>query len=769
MQDLSPMCIFAVVKRLIYILTIFFILTVTTATAETPIDTLYRDIEQVEITASIKGSDMRSAPISTTSLSMLKLEERGISSVKELTAIAPNFYQPDYGSSITSSIYVRGFGSRIDQPVLGITLDNVPLMNKNSFDFDFYDIRRIELLRGPQGTLYGRNTSGGVMNITTLSPMVWQGLRVMAEYSTLTSARASVGYYTRPSENFGISVSAGFNHNGGHFVNEYTDELCDRGNSGSVRVRMLGHKGLWDFDNSLSVGYTNEGGYAYHHYLPDSNTTEAINYNDPSGYERLTINEGFVARYHNDKITVSSITSYQYLDDCMTLDQDFSPKSMFTMQQMQREHTLTEEIVIRNADKGQRWQWLSGAFLFGKWLDMSSPVTFKRDGIEGLILHNTNSNIGSVEGLEGYGLEIPNDSFVIHSEFTIPTYGAALYHQSDIELGKWRLTAGVRVDFEYTSMDYNSWGDIDVRFGKLDGSSSHPYTPVHSSFKGTERQLFFEILPKIAAEYNTRIGNIYATVTRGYKSGGFNTQIFSDILQVQMMNDMMDELGVELEGVGTATYDSASVTKYKPETSWNFEVGTHLTPINGLHLDASLFWIECFDQQVTVLPKGNNTGRMMSNAARARSYGIELTADYSYRGFNIRADYGYTNARFREYDDGTANYAGSYLPYAPQNTISAMASYTFSIKNKHLQDITLSADWRGVGDIYWNESNTLRQDFYSLLGAQIMLRMNNCTLTLWGRNLTNTDYNVFYFKSVGEEFFSKGLPTQLGIRVSLNI
>ena len=728
---------------------------------------LYRNIGTVEITASLKGDNQRSTPISTTSLTMQRLEERGVSSVKELTAIAPNFYQPDYGSSITSSIYVRGFGSRIDQPVLGVTLDNVPLMNKNSFDFDFYDIRRVELLRGPQGTLYGRNTSGGVMNITTLSPMAWQGVRAMAEYSTMTSARASVGYYARPSQNFGISVTAGYSHNGGHFINEYTDEMCDRGDSGSVRVRMLGHKGLWDFDNSLSVGYTNEGGYAYHHYLPDNKTTEAVNYNDPSRYERLTINEGFVARYHNDRISISSITSYQYLDDCMTLDQDFSPKSMFTMQQMQREHTLTEEIVIRNTDPKQRWQWLSGAFLFGKWLGMSSPVTFKRDGIEGLILHNTNSKIGNA--FPGYCLEIPNDSFIIHSEFTIPTYGAALYHQSDIKLGNWRLTAGIRADLEYTSMDYNSWGDIAVRFSKLDGSSSHPYTPVHSSFKGNEQQLFFEILPKIAVEYNTSIGNLYATVTRGYKSGGYNTQIFSDILQMQMMNDMMDALGVHLDSVGRSTYDSASATRYKPETSWNFEIGTHLLPVNGLHLDASIFWIECFDQQVTVLPEGNNTGRMMSNAARARSYGIELSADYTYRGFNIRADYGYTNARFREYNDGTADYAGNYLPYAPQNTAAVMAGYTWLVDNKYLKQVTLSADWRGIGAIYWNEANTLHQDFYSLLGAQLMLRMQRCTLTLWGRNLTNTDYNVFYFKSVGEEFFSKGTPTQLGIRISVNI
>ena len=98
-----------------------------------------------------------------------------------------------------------------------------------------------------------------------------------------------------------------------------------------------------------------------------------------------------------------------------------------------------------------------------------------------------------------------------------------------------------------------------------------------------------------------------------------------------------------------------------------------------------------------------------------------------------------------------------------------MASYTWGINNKHLQQISIAADWRGIGSIYWNESNSLRQDFYSLLGAQLMLRMSHCTLSLWGRNLLNSDYNVFYFKSVGKEFFSKGKPLQLGVRVSVNI
>ena len=751
-------------KRWITIIAIFI---ASSLAAQTHTETLYRDIEGVEITASLKGEKGDAAPVSATILPMLKLEERGVTSVKEISALSPNFYQPEYGSSITSSIYVRGFGSRIDQPVLGVIIDNVPVMNKNAFDFDFYDIRRVELLRGPQGTLYGRNTSGGVMNITTLSPLVWQGVRAMAEYSTVASYRASAAYYALPRNNFGISVAAAFNHDGGHTLNAFTDEICDSGNSGSARVRMQWHRGAWSLDNTLSAGYTSEGGYAYHHYDPTTHHIEDVEYNDPSSYKRLTINEGFTAQYVNDKVRVSSVTSYQYLDDTMTLDQDFSPKSMFTMQQMQREHTITEEIVIRNSNENDKWQWLSGAFIFAKWLDMSSPVTFKEEGINDLIVGNINENIHKV--FPDNNMTIREDSFVINSDFKIPTYGAALYHQSSYRLNRWNFTAGLRLDFEAAQMRYNSNATVNYMFDY----TMSDFKQLQSTFAGNENDTFFEILPKIAVQYyygSRGRGNVYATVTRGYKAGGYNTQIFSDILQAQMMNDMMSDLGIELDSaVGTTTYDSASATRYKPETTWNFEVGTHLNAAKGLHIDASMFWIECFDQQVTVLPKGKNTGRMMSNAARSRSIGAELSADYSYKGLNINLNYGYTNAKFRKYNDGNADYAGKFLPYAPQNTINVVIAHTWRFDNDNIQMLTLSADWRGIGSIYWDENNTLKQPFYSLLGANISLRMRDITLTLWGRNLTNTRYNTFYFKSVGEEFFSQGRPIEVGIRLNLNI
>jgi outer membrane receptor protein involved in Fe transport len=160
---------------------------------------------------------------------------------------------------------------------------------------------------------------------------------------------------------------------------------------------------------------------------------------------------------------------------------------------------------------------------------------------------------------------------------------------------------------------------------------------------------------------------------------------------------------------------------------------------------------------------------MMSNAARARSLGLELAAEYNYKGLSASVGYGYTNARFRDYDDGMESYGGNFLPYAPQNTINALVGYTWHIADSRLEEITITADWRGIGRIYWNESNTLSQPLYSLLGMQLSLGFKKATLTIWGRNLTNSDYDTFYFKSVGKEFFSKGAPIHGGIRVNINI
>ena len=117
-------------------------------------------VDNVQVTAIKQGLVLRSEPVAATIVGSRAIERQHVDALKNLSQYVPNFHAPDYGSRMTSSIYVRGLGARIDQPVVGLNIDNVPVLNKNNFDTEIADAERIEVLRGPQSTLYGRNTMG---------------------------------------------------------------------------------------------------------------------------------------------------------------------------------------------------------------------------------------------------------------------------------------------------------------------------------------------------------------------------------------------------------------------------------------------------------------------------------------------------------------------------------------------------------------------------------------------------------------------------------
>lgn len=729
--------------------------------APEPVDTL-QNIEQVTVVAPAAKQtfSLRRQPISSTVLSPAAIERERVLSVKDLSAVVPNFYQPDYGSRMTSSIYVRGFGARIDQPVVGVNVDEIPYLNKNSYDFDLFDIARIEVLRGPQGTLYGRNTIGGQLNIYTLSPLGYSGVRASAEYGTGNTVRAKASYYGRVSDNFGISVGGFYTRADGFFDNAYDGSDCDRGHSAGGRVRMVwqGADG-WSIDNVASVGSSLEGGYAYCLYDEESGTVSPVNYNGPNSYERVNVTDGFVVKHAGEKMLFTSATGYQYLYDRMLIDNDFTPRSLFTLVQQQREHALTEDIVLRSNDDSRRWQWITGAYGFYKRLRMEAPVTFLEDGIGDLILGAANAGIQSV--MPWAKLMIEESAFDIASNFKIPTYGLALYHESSLRAGRWRFTAGLRLDYEASRMDYDNYTSIHYRLSPM----MPQFKELSMPFAGRERMDFLELLPKFAVNFSTGAGELYVAASRGYKAGGFNTQIFSDILQNRLMAAMMEDMGMPAQ---PSPYNEASATTYKPEYSWNYEAGGHLAFAEGrVRADFSLFWIECRDQQLTVFPEGTTTGRMMSNAGRSRSRGVEVSLSWNPTArLGVWGSYGFTDARFVKFDDGEADYAGNVLPYAPRNTVYLGATYRLHVGARMLDDVVVNCSWRGAGKIYWNESNTLSQNFYSQLGASVDLRKGDFTLSLWGRNLTGTDFYTFYFKSVGNSFFSHGKPRQLGLTLS---
>ncbi|MBQ7963905.1 MAG: TonB-dependent receptor [Alistipes sp.] len=741
--------------------------------------TLYEhiDIDQVGVAVRMPKQHygLKQQPISSSVVGGDLLRSERVLSIKDLSAIVPNFYQPDYGSKMTSSIYVRGFGARIDQPIIGLTVDGVPYLNKNNYDFDMLDVARVELLRGPQSTLYGRNTMGGQMNVYTLSPMNYQGVRALLEYSSGNTLRAKASYYGRSkSGKFGFSVGGYYNRTDGLFDNAFDGSNVDWGESSGGRLRLVGDLGSgWEIDNTASFGYDYEGGYAYALYDAEKDVVGDINYNSPSGYMRYSFSDGLVLSHTNDKIKFTSTTSYQFMHDRMRMDNDLTPASIFTLEQEQHEHAFTEDLVLRSNDDSHRYQWLVGAYGFYKKIDMSAPVTILKDGIDNLILGNMPAMIKNL-------LQFDRDELVVASNFDLPTYGLALYHESSVKAGeRWRFTAGLRLDYEASKMNYDNHSAIGYKVGPMRPGMPDmiPMHTVEVPFSGEEKMDYLELLPKFAVNFTTGAGDLYVTVTRGYKAGGFNTQIFSDILQNKiksaLMNDAMSSMGRPSMGGEESPYDAASVTTYDPEYSWNYEVGGHLQFADKrVNVDFAAFWIECRDQQLTVFPEGTTTGRMMSNAGRSRSRGVEVAATWdvfklmNLSHLRLMANYGYTNAKFEEFNDGVTDYAGNYLPYAPQHTTSLGVAYNWWIGGKLLDEVVLNASWQGAGKIYWNEANTLKQDFYSQLNASVELHKGDFSLSLWGRNLTNTDFYTFYFKSMNNNFYNHGKPCRLGVTLS---
>lgn len=724
--------------------------------AEERIDTAVY-LGEVNVVAVKQEHAVRSEAVSATVVGRVALEDLNAVSMKGISDVVPNFFVPDYGSRVTSSMYVRGIGARMDQPAVGLNVDNVPILNKNGYDFDLADIESVEMLRGPQSTLYGRNTIGGLINISTVSPMRYQGWRLSASTGTGNDCNLSAGWYSRPAEKFATALIVSGSCLGGFFRNSYDGRLLDHELSGSLRWKADWRiSGRVYLQNALSVSLLDQGGYPYEYVK-----TGEINYNDPCYYRRFLFTDGLTLRYRGEGFSMTSITTVQRLDDNMTLDQDFLPEPYFTLTQRQHETSVTEDIVFRGDRSDSRYHWLTGAFLFYKHLDMTAPVTFKDKGISSLIEDHRNS------ANPYYPVKWDTREFPLDSRFAIPAAGAALYHESRLELGGWRLTAGIRLDFETTALDYRSICHTGYEIFRLeDDGALSPERHVSIDIDDSDRlrRNYFNWMPKLGAVYSLPMegeNNVYGVMSRGYKAGGFNTQMFSDVLQQRLMGVM---------GIGSR-YDVDDIVGYRPEYSWNFEVGSHLSfPSARLNIDVSLFYIDCTDQQLTMFPDGNTTGRIMTNAGRTRSFGGELSVSWTpVDRLAFTASYGYTNARFIDFFNGIENFSGKFVPYAPQNTLFIQGVWTIPLPHKHIKALVADVSMRGTGKIYWNEQNSLMQNFYALLGASLSLETKRWSLQVWGKNLTATRYYTFYFMSMGNEFLQRGRPVQAGVTFRINI
>ena len=753
------------------------------------------ELEEVVVGSDLKHfSGIEAQPVSAQKLLMASARKTGRETLKALSQLVPNLYYPEYGSRLTPAIYIRGIGSRSNTPVVGLYVDDVALMEKSSFDFSLADAERVEVLRGPQSTLYGRNAMGGIIRVFTPSPL---------QEGTQTTIRVggSTGDWMRNAyarhshiltEGLGLSVSAFYRGDAGYNRNDYLDTRSNGSEAGGGKVRLTYTRSprfLLDFQTSAE--YSDEHAYDY-----ENTTNGRIESGMLGRYKRGLLNSSLKLETQQKHFTLSSVTAFQYLKDRMDMDQDYSPADIFLLQQRQRSSALSEELVIKG--NSLKWlDWTAGAYVAHQWLKTSAPVTFGSDGIRQLIQAGVDKGFEAAnQAMARTGMSLAmtvNDTeMVIPGEFNTPVTNAAAYGQARFKNLFTRgldITAGVRLDYEHRAMDYDCRATSNFTFQMLRRGVPRPMIDktfsTTSAYEGSMSDDQLRVLPKLAISYrfddSDDANMVYISAASGLRSGGYNFQMFSDLLQNSLRNDMMRTLAEDPQlapSMARMTIDenpaAEDYTRYDPETSWNFEVGTHLTFLEQhLNVQAAVFYNLVYDQQVTRFAAGSGLGRQVLNVGQSASCGGELSISgwFPVAGNPLRlsGNYGYTHATFTNYDAGEVNgeavdYTGNYVPFSPQHTMSFTADYFFPIG---AVTMNVGVGTTGMGRIYWTEDNSASQGYYQLLNAHVGMEYKKLTVNIWGNNLTNQNYTPFYFVSRGTGFAQRCRPLQVGLTVGL--
>jgi len=440
-------------------------------------------LEPQIVTADKQEKDVQDIPGSVSVLTDVQLDDYDIRETSDIFQRMPSLFMVKTGpkASVATFTAVRGITSYMGgNPPVGVYVDDVYYPG---FDINLFDVERVEILRGPQGTLYGYNTEGGVINVITKQPGTeWQ-------------AKGSVGYGSHNTKDLFLNLggpliedklsfraAAKFMDTDGYFTNRFDD-------SDSVdKQREVDFRGTlrWtpakEWDVRLSADVQDYGGnYAEFATLDQiEDDPHKVNVNYDGNNSKQAVGTALRASRDLGKTQVLSVTSLRHEEYRLDNDVDFTPNNISNLYIQQRDDMLSQEFRLSSNQEESPFKWLAGLYLFAQNKDRGSRMDM-----------------------------IP--MFVrFHQSGRTETRGGALFAQASYRV--WdsvELTAGLRYDREKQDFEYKWSGGGLVGFPDVSGSAS---------------KTFQALLPKFAATYfiNDDV-NVYASIARGSKSGGFNT------------------------------------------------------------------------------------------------------------------------------------------------------------------------------------------------------------------------------------------------------
>ena len=639
----------------------------------------------VIVTAEREANDIKEVPASVTAVTAQTITDSGLRAITDAAIFAPNTVFTEFTARKVSNARFRGVGSSPGNPAITTYIDGVPQLNSNSSNIELLDVSQIEFVRGPQSPLFGRNTLGGIVNVTSTRPSMsrWTG-SVFAPFGNVGQKEVRGSVSGPVGTKTAVGIAAGTQRRDGYTVNGVTGNDLDwrDGTFAKAQVMVLPNAN-WEGRFIYAHERNRDGDYA----LGDLDAIRATPFHvarDFEGFTNRDINSATVnLRGTGQTFAIESTTGFVTWDTEDATDLDYTPLPLATRTNNEADRQFTQEVRIASPE--------------------NAPVALVRDMMlkwqAGIEYFNQAYEQDAVNTLAAFVLnpQIPFPVAMHSPEAQIDSTGIGLFARGTLTLNESvDLTAGLRFDHESSDAVLRTFFDPVIA----------PANVVAAE------QSFSDVSPQFAARYRvTPEHNVYASAARGYKAGGYNPASIP---------------GREAFG---------------EEHAWHLEGGVKSTFAGGrVAANAALFVIDWDDLQLNVPNPFVPAQFYIFNVGAARSSGFEaeITAKPAAM-LDVFASFGYTRARFAEGTESMGvDVSDNKLPYTPDYTALLGAQLGRGITS------TINAFVRGElvlsGEFQYDETNSRSQEAYSLVNVRAGARSKYLFGELFVRNAFQTRY-----------------------------
>lgn len=704
-------------------------------------------IEEVVVTARKKSESLQDVPISMNAFDSDALDAAGVNGVEEIAKQTPGLFFQSFDDT-RPNVYIRGVGSRQfdagSEGSVGIFIDEFYVGRFSGAMTGLMDVERIEVLKGPQGTLYGRNTIGGAINVITKAPTeeLEAKLKFGAGNYDARTMQATVSGPIAGDKVLGrLSVSS--SKRDGYIKNSATgeDHMGDDSTAARGKIVFLPTDSLkltlsGEYNKNERPGTQGEprnGVFAARPGIALDRTDNRYSdfYNGDSEFDREIKQLMTRVDYEGESISLVSLTSWRDSDLAEFRDLDSTRFDTIGQDTREDSEAFSQEFRISsNPSDGDRLDWVAGIYYYKEDTDRIDRFPFGPDSAISAIAAAVDAGFPPAPVFVP-GVDTLNEDYLVDVETTsTAVFGQFTYSLTD----DLNITVGLR----YTK---------DEKEGDIQGVTSRAgLPPIFANFAVDLDEDWDSWDPKVTLDYAvTEDVMVYLTYSQGFKSGGFQFAQFN----AGGASQVFDPEEVEVLEAGLKS------------TLWD----------RRLQLNASVFSYDYSDLQlprVVLLPNGS-FGNVISNAGESSVKGLELDMHLLLtENLVVDLGYAYLDAEYDDYEfNGALDFSGNRMIRSPENTANAGITYTIALG---AGELSLKADWSWSDEFFYeaDEGATpfTTQGAFSVVNAFVTYELEDWTFRLWGKNLGDKEYRNSVLNFGGNVIEFMAPPSMWGVEVS---